>query len=320
MEVRGVRSSWETLAMKSRRVFSTRSVSVRSRSTATAPPPGKGGGHVEGAAGNDGSGARGLDLVGGRGFLDAGEEIRIADGFDDGLLQPGTLRNQTIHGAVGPLHQAIVADGDDGVLHAVEQGFELALAGDDSGEAVFNAAGSFVDGSGDAADFVLRMFEDARLKIAIGDASGNVDDALETAGRPLGGDGRHEKREQKCQAGSQLQPAADLQGDCVDIGKRISQADGAAGDGLGNVKKRNPEGSTAALIAADLAGKSRNELRRLGGALHVSGTGFRIGQHIACGVDNSDASPGGLSFLSSDIGEDGRCDRFRPGEPEVASS
>ena len=42
MEVSGVRNSWETLAMKSRRLFSMRSVSVRSRSTATAPPPGMG--------------------------------------------------------------------------------------------------------------------------------------------------------------------------------------------------------------------------------------------------------------------------------------
>ena len=38
IEVSGVRSSWETLAMKSRRLFSMRSVSVRSRNTATAPP------------------------------------------------------------------------------------------------------------------------------------------------------------------------------------------------------------------------------------------------------------------------------------------
>ena len=42
MEVSGVRSSCETLAIKSRRVFSTRSVSVRSRSTATTPPSGNG--------------------------------------------------------------------------------------------------------------------------------------------------------------------------------------------------------------------------------------------------------------------------------------
>src|ERR1700722_18004632 len=42
MDVSGVRNSWETLAMKSRRVFSMRSVSVRSRSTATTPPPGMG--------------------------------------------------------------------------------------------------------------------------------------------------------------------------------------------------------------------------------------------------------------------------------------
>jgi hypothetical protein len=56
------------------------------------------GGHVEGAAGNDGRGAGGLDFVGGGGFLDGGQEIGIANGFDHGLLQASALRNQAIHG------------------------------------------------------------------------------------------------------------------------------------------------------------------------------------------------------------------------------
>jgi len=42
MEVSGVRSSCDTLAIKSRRVFSARSTLVTSCSTATAPPPGVG--------------------------------------------------------------------------------------------------------------------------------------------------------------------------------------------------------------------------------------------------------------------------------------
>src|ERR1700733_16092121 len=168
------------------------------------------GGHVEGAAGNNGSGAGGLDFVSAGSLLDAGEETRMGNGFDDGLLQASTLRNQAVHGAIGPLHEAVVTDRDDGILHAVEQGFELPLAGDDGGETLFDAARGFVDGPGDAANFVLRSFQDARLKITIGDAAGNVDDALQTASRPLGGDGGHEEREKKRQAGSQLQPAANL--------------------------------------------------------------------------------------------------------------
>ena len=46
-----------------------------------------------------------------RSLLDAGEEIRIANGFDDGLLQASTLRNQAVHGAIGPLHEAVVTGG-----------------------------------------------------------------------------------------------------------------------------------------------------------------------------------------------------------------
>ena len=123
----------------------------------------RGGGDVEGAAGDDGSGAGGFDFAGGGGFLDGGEEVGIADGFDDGLMQASALRNEAIHGLIGPLHEAVGADGDDGVLHAVEQGFELALAGADGGETLFDAAGGFIDGAGDAADLVLRGLEDAGL-------------------------------------------------------------------------------------------------------------------------------------------------------------
>ena len=40
-----------------------------------------------------------------------------------------------------------------------------------AGETLFDAAGRFIDGAGDAADFVLGSFEDAGLEIAVGDAS-----------------------------------------------------------------------------------------------------------------------------------------------------
>src|SRR6202034_4607039 len=99
------------------------------------------------------------------------------------VLQAGPLRDEAVHGPVRPLHEAVVADRNDGVLHAVEQGFELALAGDNGGEAEFDTARRFIDGAGDATDFVLRSFEDARLKIAIRDAGGDVDDALQAASR-----------------------------------------------------------------------------------------------------------------------------------------
>ncbi len=69
---------------------------------------------------NDGRGAGGLYLFcGGRSF-DGGQEIWIANGFDDGSIEARVLRNEAIHGLVGPLDQAVGADGDDGVLHAVQ--------------------------------------------------------------------------------------------------------------------------------------------------------------------------------------------------------
>ena len=188
MEVSGVRSSWETLAMKSRRVFSTRSVSVRSRSTATAPPSGRGAAVTSKARpGTIGCGARGLDLFRRGGGFDGGEEIGIADGFNDRSIEASVLRDEAVHGLVGPLHEAVGTDGDDGVLHAVEQGFELALAGAHGGKTAFDLAGGFVDGGGDAADFVEGRVVDAGAQVALLDAGGDIDDAFEAARGPDGG-------------------------------------------------------------------------------------------------------------------------------------
>ena len=119
------------------------------------------GGDIEGATRDDGGGAGGLYLFCGGCSLDGGEEIGIADGFDDGCVEARVLRNKTIHGLIGPLHEAVGAHGDDGVLHAVEQSLELALAGADRGKTAFDLAGGFVDGSGDAADFIERLVFDA---------------------------------------------------------------------------------------------------------------------------------------------------------------
>jgi hypothetical protein len=91
------------------------------------------------------------------------------------------LADEAVHGLIGPLHQAVGADGYDGVLHAVEQGLELALAGADSSKTFFHLAGGFVDGGGDTSDFVEGTIIDAGAKISFFDAGGDVDNALETA-------------------------------------------------------------------------------------------------------------------------------------------
>ena len=164
----------------------------------------RGSGDIESAPRDDRSGAGGLDFVGGRGFLDGGEEVWVADGFLDRLLQAGALRNEVVHGLIGPLHVAVGADGDDGVLHAVEQSFELALAGADGGKTFFDAASGLIDGAGDAAYFVLRRFENTGVEIAVGDAAGDFNDVLEAAGGPIGGDGGHYQSEEEGEHGSEF--------------------------------------------------------------------------------------------------------------------
>ena len=52
-----------------------------------------------------------------------------------------------------------------------------------------------------------------------------------------------------------------------------------------------------------MAGESCGELLALGEIFGCARTGFGIGQRVAGGIDDGDASPGGLSFLSGDVGE-----------------
>ena len=103
------------------------------------------GSHVESASGNDGCSPGSKYLSRFTRAPHRGQEIRIANGLDQGRILAGVLGNQFVHGLVCPLHAIIRADRDDGVLHAVEQGFELALAGLQRGEAFFQMAGGLVE-------------------------------------------------------------------------------------------------------------------------------------------------------------------------------
>ena len=88
-------------------------------------------------------------------------------------------------------------DGDDGFLHGVEEGGELALLVLEGAEGVLQAAGGGIEGAGDFADFVAAVLLDAGGEIAGGDAAGEIDDAAQAAGdamREQGGgeDGQHQ--------------------------------------------------------------------------------------------------------------------------------
>ncbi len=220
------------------------------------------GGDVEGAAGNDGSGACGLHLLGGSGGFDGGEEIGIANGFDDGRVEARVLGNEAIHGLVGPLHEAIGTDGDDGVLHAVEQSFELALAGTDGGEAAFDLAGGFVDGGGDAANFIEGTVVDAGAQVALLDAGGDVDDAIQTAGVQTEAEAAMSKARKRAMVDPQSRRRLHLRLHGFDVGKRIGEADRATGHGNGDVEKWNAERGAAALVLAGLPARAAaNSLR-----------------------------------------------------------
>ncbi len=203
------------------------------------------------------------------------------------------LGNEAIHGLVRPLHEAVGTDGDDGVLHAVEQSFELALAGADGGEAAFDLSGSFVDGGGDAADLIERTVLDAGTEVALLDADGDIDDVLEASRGPDGSGGGDEQGEEQSDGRAPEQAAIDLRLNGFDIGKRIGEPDGATGDGDGHVEKWNAERGAAALVLADLSGEGGGEFLASGVILHVGGIGFGVGEDFAGGVDDSGASSGG---------------------------
>ena len=267
-------------------------------------PVGQGGcGYVEGPAGNDGGGARGLDLFcGGRG-LDGGEEVRIPNRLNHGRIEASSLRDKAVHGLIGPLHQAIGADGDDGVLHAIEQSLELALAGADGGKATLDLSGGFVDSGGHPANFVDGMILETGPQIAALDAGGHVDDAFEATGGPDGSQGRDDQRDQKGQSGSPEHTAADLGLNRFDVGKWVGEAHGATRNGGGHVEKRDPQRRAATFVGARLTGEGGGELRASGVVLHAGGIGFRVGEHFAGGVDDGGAGARRLTFLSSDFSE-----------------
>src|ERR1019366_2456211 len=155
-----------------------------------------------------------------------GDSTAIGEGRGgdvDGGGEAGVLGNEAIHGLIGPLHEAVRTDGDDGILHAVEQSFELALAGTHGSEAAFDLSGGLVDGGGDAANFIEGTVFDASTEVALLDADRDVDDVLEAAGGPDGCGGGDEQGEEQSDGGSPNQAAVDLRLHGFDIRKRIGK-------------------------------------------------------------------------------------------------
>ncbi len=227
--------------------------------------------------------------------------MRVADSLDDRGVEPGTLRDQTVHAAIGPLHPAIGVDGDDGILHGVEQGFELVLAGLDGEKTRFQLAGGLVEGHGDLADLVERGGGDAGGQIAGGYLLGKRHDALQAARGVQRGDRGQQHHDDESDQRSQKERVVDTLRGGFDVGERIGHANRASRDGRGDVQKRNADGVTAALIHTDVAAERRGELLATAVVFHGGRIGFGIGQHLAGRIDDGGARAGGLTFLGSDV-------------------
>ena len=274
------------------------------------------GGYVEGAAGNDGSGAGGANFFGGGGRFDGGEKIGIANGFDDGSVETRVLRNEAIHGLIGPLHEAVGADGDDRVLHAVQEGFELALAGAHGGEAAFDLSGSLVDGGGDAANFIERRIFDAGLEFSALDADGYIDDALEASRGPDGSGGGDEQSDEQSNCRAPNQTSTDFRLNRFDIREGIGETDGASGNRSGDIEEGNADGGAAALVLTRPSSQGGDEFLASGVVLHGRGIGFGIGENFSGGVDDGGAGSGSETLLRCDFRERSMIDFDTMGEEE----
>ena len=121
------------------------------------------------------------------------QKIRIANCFDHGSVKPRPQRKQPVHGLVGPLHSLLVIDGQHRILHAVQQGFQLALAGSQGGKVSFELAGGLVQGGRQLANLVSRSLADACREIPRGNLFGKLQDLLETPTGVLGRNSCHQE-------------------------------------------------------------------------------------------------------------------------------
>jgi hypothetical protein len=157
---------------------------------------------------------------------------------------------------------------------------------------LFNSTGSLINGARDAADFVRRSFQDARLKVAFGNTGG--DSTMRSRRRALQTEATAATTRAKRNASAE--PSSSRRQTCW-------ETDSATGNRNGDIKKRSANGGATALIAADPARESRRKLWSRGTVLQGSGTRLRIRQHVPSGIDDGDTSASGLAFLSSDVGE-----------------
>jgi uncharacterized protein YgbK (DUF1537 family) len=131
------------------------------------------------------------------GFLNGGQKVRVADAVDQRGIQARRALEQAGHAAIGPLHPAIGANGNDRILHAVEEGLEFALAGLHAGEAFLNLARGHVESGRHLADLIGGGGSDSGGEVARSDAFGKGHDTSQTPANILRGRGSDDEGDDK---------------------------------------------------------------------------------------------------------------------------
>jgi len=216
---------------------------------------------------------------------------------------------------IGPLHEAIGTDGDDRVLHAVEPGFELALAGLDGGELSSTRRA------------VLRWrrrrdrFRPAKVPgCEPGDRPRNAaaTSTMRSRRRALHWEAprpQSARKEMLCRR--RVRACGDLRGDGLDIGERIGQRTAPPETGTANIKERNAPGGCG-VHRCRFCFERSDEFRTRRMVFHAGGL-TRNRQDFARGIDDGDASAGGLAS-GGNVGEGVTSVGFRRGERGAASS
>ena len=106
-----------------------------------------------------------------------------------------------LHDGIAPAHLSLGIDGNDRLLHAVEQRGQFAATTFERVEALLQAARSHVERMGDGRDFIQIALFDPGRQIAGSDAIGEHHDAAEAFGDPLRQQGRQQGRDDEREQG-----------------------------------------------------------------------------------------------------------------------
>ena len=163
----------------------------------------------------NGDGAPPAGLALGEGRAHRGQDLGIANGMHQGAALLHRAERDPLHDGIAPAHLSLRVDGDDRLLHAVQQRGQFAAAAFQGMKAVLQAAGGDVERMGDGGNLIqIALFHPGR-QIAGGDAIGEDHDAGQALGGPLRQQcrqqGRHHQREQRSQHNTAAQHVHRLQ-------------------------------------------------------------------------------------------------------------